>query len=107
MRKLFMDFIKLVVDDCIENNHKFLSPNQKYFFIYIREKREPEYQFIMNKITKCYTGVDLIKSDAKIYEFVLYSKYLHPKWFRQIRISHYKYMTLIDKVNKGRRYWQK
>jgi len=107
VRNVFFDFLRLMIDDCIENNHKFISPNKEYFSVYIRLKKEGERKRILSRIDKVYVDMDILASDGKIYEFILYSKSLHPQWFRNIRIGHHKYKELMQQVNKGRRYFVK
>lgn len=98
--------MKLMIDDCIKNNHKFISPNKDYFSIYIRLKNEGERKRILRRSDRVYLDMDILASDGKIYEFVIYSKLLSPR-LRQIRIGHHKYKELTQEVNNGRRYFIK
>lgn len=106
-RSVFFDFMRLVIDDCIENNNKFFSPNKQYFVLYINEKSRKQHEVIFKKIDKVYKGVDLIKSNGKIYQFVFYSRNLQGKKYLPVRIGHHKYLEMVDKVNKGKRYFVK
>ena len=103
-RALFFDFLRLVVDDCIENNNKFNSPNRKTFSIAIREKSEWECEHILNNIDKKYKDVDVLRSSGKFYHFVFHSLYVGVKAHRPIRISFGRYKQLIKNVNQGKRY---
>lgn len=107
VRGVFFDFLRLLIDDCITNNHRFISPNREYFAVYIREKNKGEQERILGRVSKVYIDMDILGSDGKVYEFVLYSKFLHPNWYRQIRIGHHKYKELMVKVNNGKRYFVK
>jgi uncharacterized membrane protein YheB (UPF0754 family) len=103
-QKIFFRFLSLMIDDCIENNSKFVSPSRYWFAVYIKQINNGNRNRIL-KNRKIYTDVDLIASDFKIYEFVLRSSYLKGyNQNRRIRIGYKKYKELVSKVNKGSRY---
>ncbi len=102
-RAIAVAFLKLVTTDAIENNTVFISPNKDSFSLSIREKSQKSISHILKKISKAYTTVDLIKSDGKIYEFMLYQKGI-PGRCRTLRIGYSDYQKLITEVNNGKRY---
>lgn len=105
IRGIFLEFIKLMIEDLIEHNYRFRSPNKEGFSIRIQEKHECGVNQIIAS-GKTYLDVDLIASDAKIYEFAFFS--IHLKyWNRKIRIGHSTYKKLVQKVNQGRRYFER
>lgn len=106
VRCVFFDFLKLMIDDCIKNNHVFISPNKDYFTIQIREKPRQEQKRLLKRTSRTYTRVNIIKSNGKFYEFVLKSRHLPGKKHRKIRVGHHKYMEIIDNVNNGKRYFK-
>lgn len=101
-RSIFCAFMKLVIEDMIENGNVFISPNIDHFRLFIKEKTIDSRRMILQN-GKTYTDVDLIKSDGKIYEFVL-SQSKIPGKFRSVRISYTEYKKVIKKVNEGMRY---
>lgn len=115
VQKIFYDFLKLIIDECMQKNVCFISPTVPYFAIYIKKKMDWETGRILKR-GKTYNNVDLIESDCLIYEFVFFmnlrkgiGRNANPlnrlKRYRAIRIGHTKYMELIDRVNKGQRYY--
>ena len=106
-RNIFYDFLKMVIDDCIENNDKFVSPNMQSFSVYIREKATAEKHRLLKTSAEVYRNVDIIKSDGKFYEFVLVSRWLRGSKYRKIRIGHSKYKEIVKKVNEGKRYFER
>lgn len=105
-QKIFFAFLKLLIDDCIQNNAKFVSPTRFWFAIYIKEINRNNRKRIL-KTKGIYENVDLIKSDFKIYEFVLRSSYLTGyNRNRRIRIGYNKYKELVEAVNEGKRYFE-
>jgi hypothetical protein len=103
-QKIFFRFLALVIDRCMEQNGKFISPSRYWFAIYIKEINKGNRNRILRN-RKIYTDVDLIASDFKIYEFVLRSSYLRGyDQNRRIRIGYRKYKELVKKVNNGNRY---
>lgn len=105
VQRIFFDFLKLVIDDCINRNAKFISPSRYWWALYIKEKRKKSLEQIV-KNGKTYNDVDFIRSDGKIYEFVFYSPYLiKRRRYRAVRIGWKKYKELVQKVNDGMRYF--
>lgn len=103
VRTVFSIFMKAVLQDCIDNDVKFLAPGRYWFYIYIKTKTENELRRIA--LTNVYKKVNLIQSDFNIYQFCFYSIYLPQKdRYRDIRISYDKYHEMVDKVNEGKRY---
>ena len=103
-QKIFFRFLKIIIEECINKNVRFVSPSRFWFSIYIKEMSQGNKNRILRN-KKIYNNVDLIKSDFKIYEFVLRSGYLQgSNKYRRIRISYAKYQELIEKVNNGSRY---
>lgn len=103
-QKIFFRFLSLMIDNCMENNTRFISPSRYWFSICIKEINKGNRNRIL-KNRKIYQDVDLIASDFKIYEFVLRSSYLKGyNQNRRIRIGYAKYKDLVKKVNTGTRY---
>lgn len=101
--KVFRDFLSLVMDDCIENNNKFHSPNRIPFALYIREKPAAEIRRIVKN--KTYKNTDFIESDFKVYEFCCSAtSYIKN---RPIRVGYERYKKIQEKVNNGMRYYTK
>lgn len=103
-QKIFFRFLKIIIEECMLKNVRFVSPSRFWFSIYIKEMNKNNRQRIL-KNKEIYKDVELINSDFKLYEFVLFSSYL--KGFnnnRRIRIAYQKYKELIRLVNKGKRY---
>ncbi len=104
-QKIFFRFLKIIIQECITNNVKFISPSRYWFAIYIKEVNNANKKRIL-KTKGIYNNVDLISSDFKIYEFVLRSSYLTGyNQNRRIRISYNKYKELVEEVNLGKRYF--
>ena len=105
IRRIFFDFLKLMIEDCIENNSKFTAPCYPTFQVFIKEKPDFEVKKILRR--KAYKMVDLVESDFKIYEFTFFSPYMHKgNQYRSIRISYTHYKQLAQKVNEGKRYFK-
>lgn len=103
-QKIFFRFLKIIIDECIQKNVRFISPSRYWFTIFIKEINSGNRKRIL-KNKEIYKEVDLIKSDFKIYEFVLRSSYLIGRLNnRRIRIAYQKYKELIQMVNNGMRY---
>lgn len=106
-RAVFIDFLGLVIKDCIENNVRFYSPGNRNFQLFINEKPAWETEKIYKKIKKVYRHVDLIGSDGKIYQFVLYSRFIGYKAYRPVRIGQKDYRRIVELVNAGKRYFER
>ncbi len=104
-RAVFIDFLGLLMDDLIENNNRFTSPNRYWFQIYVCEKSKKE-TFMKLRRNGVYNDVDIIKSDAKLYHFRLFSNYIGPKRYRAVRIGYQRYKKMVKKVNGGMRYFE-
>lgn len=105
MRALFVEFLKLVIDDCIQRNVRFYSPTRNRVEVYITEKTDKE---IFTKFKRgLYGDVDLIKSDAKVYQLYFFSHFIGPRPFRKCRMGYTKYKEVMAKVNKGMRYYER
>jgi hypothetical protein len=105
MRVYFIEFLKLVIDDCITRNIRFYSPTLKRVEIFLTEKPPQE---VVNKIKKgLYNDVDLIQSDGKVYHLHFFSHFVGPRPFRRCRISYKKYKEVVARVNKGMRYYER
>lgn len=105
IRRIFFDFLKIMIEDCIENNSKFTAPCYPTFRVFIKEKPDFEVRKILEKNT--YKMVNLVESDFKIYEFCFYSPYLKRKnRYRNIRVGYKHYNQLAEKVNQGKRYFK-
>lgn len=103
-QKIFFRFLKIIIEECLHKNVRFISPSRFWFSIFIKEMNQVNRQRIL-KNKEIYKEVDLISSDFKLYEFVLRSSYLRGyKNNRRIRIAYQKYRELIQLVNKGQRY---
>lgn len=107
VRGVFFDFLALMIDDLIENNYQFVSPNRYSFKVYIRQKARAEQRRLLTRTSKIYKDVDLIASQGKFYEFCLHSWKLPGKKSRKVRIGHHKYKDLTRQVNNGRRYFER
>jgi hypothetical protein len=98
---IFLEFVRLALDEVMEDNSKLILPTTPSLILYIRRKRKHDLKYSI--LTKgIYNDVSLMLSDGKIYEFALYSQemgYTYP-----IRISYTKYKELIARVNNGQRY---
>lgn len=105
LRAVFFDFIKLVVDDCIEHNSMFTSPGPKEFSIYITEKTDKEVLSILKR--GAYKDVDVINADGKIYQFYIRSTHIGPLMWRHVRIGYRRYWEMAKRVNEGKRYLQR
>jgi len=104
-RNVFSVFLQILINDCIENNTKFLFRGRYWFYIYIKKITPGNFNRIINN--GIYKTVNLIDSDFSIYEFVFYSVYLNlGERFRRIRINYDTYQELIKKVNNGKRYYK-
>lgn len=102
VRSVFYDFLNILIDELMENNHRFVSPNKDYFLFYIKEKSPESIRRIYNN--GIYKNVDPIHSEGKIYEYFMEFHISGKVVKRPVRISYKKYLTLISKVNKGERY---
>lgn len=103
IRSVFTAYMKAIVQDCMDNNTKFIAPGRFWFTIYIAKISDSN----LNRILKSgiYKNVDLLRSEFNIYQFMFYSPYLKKSDNkRRIRINYPKYNELIEKVNNGRRY---
>lgn len=101
-RSLFFEFLRLVIDDCIQTNCRFWSPGQKKWALYICEKTALEIDIILKK--GIYEFVDVIKSEGLIYQFFIYSRWIGQIRNRPVRIGYSKYRELAERVNRGKRY---
>lgn len=103
-QRIFLEFLQMVVRECVEGNKKFISANKNYFCIYIRQMPEAMKKRILSN-DQIYTNVDLLSSGFNMYNFVLYSPFL-PKGsrMRSLRISYGEYKDLVRRVNEGQRY---
>lgn len=105
-RAVFMRFIEMVVDDMIQNNSSFVSPNMDYFTLKIRKCSDPKTRHLLEQSGTAYQDVNIFRSDGQVYEMVLQSKALpFPTW--QVRISHAKYKQVVRNVNNGKRYFDR
>lgn len=102
-RAIFGDFLAIMLDDIIENGNVYYAPIVEELRIYIQHQKRANVERILRNSSKIYKDVDLIKSDGKFYEFVLYSRSI-PGKYRSIRINYKKYKQIIKKVNEGMRY---
>ena len=100
VQKIFAEALNEIVERCIQEDVSFRGIDGS-FRIDIRKKADADLERIM-RIKNIYASVNLIESEFNIYEFIFYS--FGYKKFASIRISHSKYHTLIDLVNKGKRY---
>ncbi|UJP63999.1 hypothetical protein [Mongoliitalea daihaiensis] len=102
VRSVFYDFLNLLIDDLMETNNRFVSPSKNYFMFYIKEKSfESVRRIYKNGI---YKAVDPVLSNGKIYEYFMEFHMGSKVVRRPVRISYRKYMELVKKVNKGKRY---
>jgi hypothetical protein len=105
-RSVFVAFMKLVVDDCIKNDVKFVAPGKAWFYIYISKTPDANVERIIR--TNIYKDVDMFASGFSVYEFTFYSVYLpQGNRYRSIRIGYKKYKDVIAKANTGFRYAKK
>lgn len=105
LRAVYFDFLKLMIDDCIEHNTKFISPHQIGFSVCIRKQHKLKTKSILKRIDKVYTDVDLIASEGNIYEMVLVAVHLpRKKW--NVRIGYHDYKRIMKHVNEGKRYFK-
>jgi hypothetical protein len=104
VRSVFYDFMSILIDELMENNHRFISPSKEYFVFFIKEKSKESVRRIYNN--GIYKAVDPIRSDGKIYEYFIEFHYGGRVIKRPVRISYKKYMELVKRVNKGQRYFK-
>lgn len=105
MRAAFVEFLKLVIDDCIHRNVRFYSPTRYRIEVFITEKSDKE---VFTKFKQgLYADVDLIKSDAKVYQLYFFSHFIGPRPFRRCRIGYTKYKEVVAMVNNGMRYYER
>lgn len=104
VRNVFFDFLNVLIEELMEKNHRFVSPTREYFVLFIKEK---SYESI-RRIYKngIYQDVDPIQSEGKIYEFFIHFHVDGRVVRRPVRISYKKYKELIERVNKGQRYFR-
>lgn len=104
-RAVFMRFLELVVDDMIENNVNFSSPNIDAWQMRIRKQLPDSARIKFESAGLAYSKVNIFRSDGLIYGMILTSKHLKRDW--QVRISHAKYMKIVGYVNEGKRYFDR
>lgn len=105
MRACFVDFMKLVIDDCMQNETVFLGPNMPRVRILICEKN---IEYVIKRLKGgAYTDTNIIKSDGKFYEFRFHCSALNPRPWNPVMIGYKKYKELVQLVNSGKRYLEK
>jgi hypothetical protein len=102
IRAIFMDFLKIVVQDCIERNVKFIAPVLGSFSIFISEKSKEAVRRDLNA-KGIYENVDPIASEFRIYQFSVKNRNAK-RLFWPVRISNNIYSQIVDRVNKGQKY---
>lgn len=105
IRGVFFDFLKIMIEDLIENNHVFVTPNMVSYKIFIKEKHPTEQAIIRGNLGRKYKCIDPIASDGKSYEMILRSRDIPRLKYRKIRIGNSHYQQIIEKVNQGKRYF--
>jgi|GEM_PF-3277376 hypothetical protein len=104
VRSVFHDFLTLLVEELMNTNNRFISPNKEYFVFFIKEKSPQSIRRIYSN--KIYTTIDPVKSGGKIYEYFIHFHLQKKTVKRPVRISRKKYLELITRVNKGQRYFK-
>jgi hypothetical protein len=104
VRVVFYDFLKLLLDELMENNHRFISPSKEYFVFFIREKSKESVRRIYGN--GIYRAVDPVRSEGKIYEYFIEFHFGGRVIRRPVRISYKRYMELVKRVNNGQRYFK-
>lgn len=100
----FFYMMRLITDDCIDNNATFISPVQQWFKIFLAVKSEKAMDIVFKKMGKTYTDVNLVRSEGKIYEFKVTSPFFKARFVMPARIGYTSYKKIVEKVNNGFRY---
>lgn len=99
-RKIFFKFLRMVLDDMIDNKVCFVFPTRVSSWMRVEEMED-------KWAKKCrqrgvYQNVDLLKTDFKLCH-VVYKMKDRPK--RNVRIHHDDYERIVDKMNQGEKYY--
>jgi hypothetical protein len=103
-RNTFSVFLNELVDECINKDIKFMNGGKFWYYLYLNAISEGNFNRII-KNGKIYTDVNLIESDFKIYEMLMFAKWKSrgPDVVK-VRITYKKYKELVKKVNEGKRF---
>lgn len=102
-RKIFMDFLELLINHLIDTGDKFRMPTENESYIYIEKKPEWETKQIMQN--GAYGDLDLFECDFTLYHPVLTFMKGRKKFVKPIAITKKTYRKLYNKTCEGKRYF--
>lgn len=101
-RNAFCDMVRIIIREAINNGYTFQLPDVDEQYIGVYSKSSIQMDRILDERCKVYKGVDLIKTDFKIYQFFFISNVA--RIIRQIRVNHDNYKQIENNANNGKIY---
>lgn len=99
VKKIFVKYINILLENLIENNTAFLFPTRTFFVMQIR--RIPDSQFKKARQAGAYRDVDILKSNFRGYEFCTKYSLKGNRKEDVVKVGKKHLTKLIDKTNEG------